>query len=205
MRICEKDGCENKHEALGLCKKDWKNARRRIKRGLAPDALLKRGRQKGLKQTKEAKQKMSIGHLIHYNPSGFQLQLFPQVDFKAKMRYNQAKFRATNPADVDRHFIRRQVMWLVKSTLGCARCPERDPRVLDWNHIDRKTKSANISKLMTGSLERLIEELLKCEVLCANCHRKETAEQLNWNFEVKDSEVIREQANEILKILQNKA
>ena len=53
----------------------------------------------------------------------------------------------------------------------CADCGnEYPPCVMDFHHSDRTTKEFNVSILSMG-IERLAEEIVKCEVLCANCHR----------------------------------
>jgi len=60
--------------------------------------------------------------------------------------------------------------------LGCQICGEDEPCCLDFHHVDEGTKNgrdATVSKLRTVvSLERLLAEIQKCAVLCANCHRK---------------------------------
>jgi hypothetical protein len=57
---------------------------------------------------------------------------------------------------------------------GCADCGERDPVVLDADHL--RDKRYEISKLLHGNFTwRFLEkELEKCVVRCANCHRKRT-------------------------------
>lgn len=63
-----------------------------------------------------------------------------------------------------------------KKTLKCARCPEADWVCLDFHHLDPAEKDEAVSKLAERvSWERLMEEVKKCIVLCANCHRKEHA------------------------------
>jgi hypothetical protein len=49
------------------------------------------------------------------------------------------------------------------------------PYVMDFDHV-RGQKSLNLSKLRNGRLawSRLLAELEKCEVVCANCHRMRT-------------------------------
>ncbi len=60
-----------------------------------------------------------------------------------------------------------------KAEHGCTRCPERDPACLDFHHRDGEQKEATISLVVwRWSLERLKVELAKCDVTCANCHRK---------------------------------
>lgn len=62
---------------------------------------------------------------------------------------------------------------------GCVDCEEHDIVVLDFDHTDPKMKSSNISVLLrrAGSEQKFIEEIEKCQVRCANCHRKRTEKQ----------------------------
>lgn len=61
----------------------------------------------------------------------------------------------------------------------CADCPEFDPVVLDFDH--QHGKIANVSKLLTNSSwQRILKEIEKCEIRCANCHRRRTAKQFGW-------------------------
>lgn len=60
----------------------------------------------------------------------------------------------------------------------CVDCGERDPIVLEFDHTD--SKDHNVSQMMNHSLEKLIEEIAKCQVRCANCHRRKTAIQFNY-------------------------
>jgi hypothetical protein len=60
-----------------------------------------------------------------------------------------------------------------RATLCCASCPESDPVCLDFHHrTDDKT--TNVANMVSSgwAKERIIEEIEKCAVLCANCHRK---------------------------------
>ncbi|WP_049979681.1 homing endonuclease associated repeat-containing protein [Halolamina rubra] len=60
----------------------------------------------------------------------------------------------------------------------CARCNESHPACLVFHHLDADEKSKSVSQLVVDgvSRERLCEEIEKCEVLCANCHREEHSE-----------------------------
>ena len=64
----------------------------------------------------------------------------------------------------------------------CITCGEDDPVVLDFDHRDGNTKIGNISDMARFSLglDTLMKEIKKCDVLCANCHRRRTAKQQNW-------------------------
>lgn len=57
----------------------------------------------------------------------------------------------------------------------CTRCPESDARCLDFHHRIPETKLFAISKAVktSMSLDRLIAEISKCDLLCRNCHAKE--------------------------------
>ncbi len=57
----------------------------------------------------------------------------------------------------------------------CADCGERDPLVLEFDHL--KEKRGNIADLIQqgSSVRRLVHELHRCEVVCVNCHRLRTA------------------------------
>jgi hypothetical protein len=68
---------------------------------------------------------------------------------------------------------------------GCLDCNWFDInnlQVLQFDHIDEKTKEHNISRLVnTGrSLKFIQKEIDKCKILCANCHRKRTLRQFNY-------------------------
>jgi len=61
----------------------------------------------------------------------------------------------------------------------CSRCRETFPPVaMDYDHIDPTTKSNNITTLVQRRRKWAVieEELKKCRLLCANCHRLETHE-----------------------------
>lgn len=63
----------------------------------------------------------------------------------------------------------------------CVDCGESDPIVLDFDHV-RGEKIAAISKLVMQSRkwDVIAAEICKCDVRCANCHRRKTAKELNW-------------------------
>jgi hypothetical protein len=46
---------------------------------------------------------------------------------------------------------------------------------LDYHHRDGEHKDMNVSKLISHGhgMDELRKEIEKCDVLCANCHRKE--------------------------------
>lgn len=60
----------------------------------------------------------------------------------------------------------------------CVDCGERDIRVLQFDHTDPTTKEDNVSRLaLNCGWARVLKEIRKCVVRCANCHRLKTAER----------------------------
>ena len=64
----------------------------------------------------------------------------------------------------------------------CVDCGEADPIVLDFDHRDREHKVDSVMKLVLSGYgwETILAEIAKCDVRCANCHRRRTAVQLGW-------------------------
>lgn len=64
---------------------------------------------------------------------------------------------------------------------GCAVCGyAAHPAALDFNHM-RGDKLFNVSQDPKVALQRLLDEIDKCDVLCANCHRIHTYENRHWH------------------------
>ena len=59
----------------------------------------------------------------------------------------------------------------MKSELSCELCGFSHPGALDFHHKDKKEKDTEVSNLLKYSKKRILEEIEKCVVLCANCHR----------------------------------
>ena len=55
----------------------------------------------------------------------------------------------------------------------CIRCGNTDKRVLDFHHRDKDSKEQDVATLRVAgySQDRILKEIQKCDVLCANCHR----------------------------------
>ena len=70
---------------------------------------------------------------------------------------------------------RRHILGLVKSEAGCYDCGERDPIVLDFDHRVPKDKDFTISdQIRDRDWYDILNEIVKCDVVCSNCHRKRT-------------------------------
>lgn len=70
-----------------------------------------------------------------------------------------------------------RALLMMRLSEGCIDCGETDAVVLEMDHRDIKTKKWNISKILKTkvSIEQFVAELDKCDVVCANCHRRRTA------------------------------
>lgn len=57
----------------------------------------------------------------------------------------------------------------------CTDCGGRfPPECMDYDHLHNKKREIGRLKRDTGSSRRLLEEIAKCELVCANCHRIRT-------------------------------
>jgi hypothetical protein len=68
------------------------------------------------------------------------------------------------------------------TTHPCIDCNESDIEVLEFDHKKCALKEFTISKrLKTSPWVTLVKEIEKCDVRCANCHRKRTNRQFgSW-------------------------
>lgn len=48
---------------------------------------------------------------------------------------------------------------------------------LEIDHIDRATKSFEVTKFFSYKWERVVTELSKCHLLCTACHKKKTSSE----------------------------
>jgi hypothetical protein len=64
----------------------------------------------------------------------------------------------------------KQFIYSYLESHPCVDCGERDVRVLDFDHVKGKTR--NVQDLLMGTVARIQSEITRCEVRCANCHRR---------------------------------
>ncbi|MGN7859566.1 hypothetical protein ACTJI8_03200 [Microbacterium sp. 22303] len=86
----------------------------------------------------------------------------------AKLYEMQAQHRARN--------FERMIEYLLVHP--CVDCGIADPVVLEFDHLPEFTKRFEIARAITASTRSwaaIAEEISKCEVVCANCHRRRTA------------------------------
>jgi len=63
----------------------------------------------------------------------------------------------------------------------CTDCKESDPVVLEFDHRDPTTKIDDISAMVGYcSWKKIEDEIAKCDVVCASCHKRRTAIKFGW-------------------------
>ena len=75
----------------------------------------------------------------------------------------------------------RKFIILYLESHPCVDCGEKDGVVLEFDHV-RGVKSKHIAALVANgcSVDRIRREIEKCDVRCANCHRRRTAKERGW-------------------------
>lgn len=123
-------------------------------------------------------------------PSSFKLKSFGKYNSwckaceckEQKQRYaadpNPARQRAYRQRDKIRAALKARIVRIRER--GCLTCPERDPTCLDFHHVlDKDRNMGNYAQVST--FER---ELIKCVLVCANCHRKIHAGSITVTYEM---------------------
>jgi transposase-like protein len=62
----------------------------------------------------------------------------------------------------------------------CVDCGERDPVVLEFDHVGEKVAEVSALISATATVAIIDAEIARCEVVCANCHRRRTARRGRW-------------------------
>lgn len=99
------------------------------------------------------------------------------------VRENAQAFKRANPQYWQENDRRRKVdacRWLVDYLLEhpCVDCGESDPLVLEFDHV-QSVKYGRVTTILTLPWQKILEEIGRCEVRCANCHARVTHERLN--------------------------
>lgn len=69
---------------------------------------------------------------------------------------------------------------IIEHKFNCVVCGETEPVCLDFHHTNPDEKDGGLATAVSRGWceERIIREIQKCVVLCANCHRKFHANML---------------------------
>lgn len=91
-----------------------------------------------------------------------------------KTKYNE-NIEAYRLRNKNKRLQKRQWLTDMKSSLKCERCSEDYIYCLDFHHLDSSQKDGSVAIMIKKGYgkQRILDEIKKCIVLCANCHRKE--------------------------------
>lgn len=89
------------------------------------------------------------------------------------MSYSTDKMRSYMKA----HYDKRRKEAIDKLGGCCVVCGSKED--LQFDHIDSHTKVAPIAKLWRASLVRFVTELVKCQLLCVDCHVRKSRPELS--------------------------
>ena len=75
----------------------------------------------------------------------------------------------------------------ILSESKCIDCREKDIIVLDFDHVTNKRFGIAEMYRNCYSLKAVEDEIKKCVVRCANCHRRKTAREIGyWKFKMRE-------------------
>ena len=111
-----------------------------------------------------------------------------QKPSEEQRRYNREYYQRNRERllgkqrEKNRRFAESRRRWLneYKKSLKCVRCGEDHPATLTFHHKESVEKSFDIGNCITlgVGMAKLIAEIEKCDVLCANCHAKEHSSKM---------------------------
>lgn len=99
--------------------------------------------------------------------------------------YNIRRKEHLNNKRQERRHMRYLYLLTYLSKHGCVDCGERDPVVLEFDHV-MGDKITELSKMAhdVRPMKVIQKEVEKCEVRCSNCHKRKTAKEQNWYYYV---------------------
>ncbi len=98
-------------------------------------------------------------------------------------KFGKSHYQRNRQDYIDKAKRRREKNWQyikdIKKKGKCVDCGIKDYRVLEFDHMPQFPKYKMISKMANEgySIPKLEEEINKCELRCANCHRVKTYER----------------------------
>lgn len=120
---------------------------------------------------------------ICYNTKKREYYARPEVNAHLKKKYNVSK-EALRRRFRNMKFKVYEFVWLYLLEHPCVDCGEKDPLVLEFDHV-RGKKYKCISEIVASTnLSKLIAEIKKCDVRCANCHRRKTTFEQKGSYKL---------------------
>jgi hypothetical protein len=79
---------------------------------------------------------------------------------------------------------RKEFLDGIKLASGCTDCGySKHPAALEFDHLPGTEKVAPVASMVLADMKRLLAEIEKCEIVCANCHRIRTTDRKQWKSE----------------------
>ena len=77
-----------------------------------------------------------------------------------------------------------KALWEILTSSQCQDCGESDPIVLQFDHRDPALKLNDVGFLAKyGKRKKMLAEIEKCDIVCANCHTRRTGAMFgNWRL-----------------------
>ncbi len=101
-----------------------------------------------------------------------------EVDRERKRAYDRAWYRqhSRQVRIANEEQKRKLHQWYeeYKATLACQHCGENHPATLVFHHRDPNEKELSVAQAVHDgwSVEHILNEIAKCDVLCINCHKR---------------------------------
>ena len=106
----------------------------------------------------------------------------PEVRKQKSKEYSKKYYEANKKVIIKKGLVRKKalrVLWAnFKATLSCQHCGETHPATFDFHHIKKDPTNKKVFELLRNQdYNGAREEIKKCILLCANCHRKHHHEE----------------------------
>lgn len=124
------------------------------------------------------------GTVARYNSKKFTCRC---IQCTIAIQSYQRNRRLNNPIAVqkNREYMKKrqaetyQFLVDIKKNRPCIDCQVVYPHyVMHWDHLGIEPKLFNISRAMSLPREKILAEIAKCELVCANCHAERTHTRL---------------------------
>lgn len=119
-------------------------------------------------------------HKAPLSKDGKNAQCKECINTKNRIRYhkNDDELKRRRKNSKDRVKANREFVYKYLETHPCVDCGENNPIVLEFDHKNGEDKVGNVCNIVfRQSMSRLKDEIEKCEVRCANCHRIKTSKE----------------------------
>jgi hypothetical protein len=114
---------------------------------------------------------------------------------RTKLQHRARLTAGTTPRGSSRYLERHRARWRSQAALldqlrnvPCADCAERfPPCAMDFDHRDPSTKEQRVTAMIgRAGISRILAEVAKCDIVCANCHRARTYGRRTWQLDERE-------------------